>query len=133
MKQRTTSLRRKLIVPLFFIMLIQALFFFGVVIYGTVSWKLKNNTVDILNENTENSKLYLEKDMVQHWIGVLDHTRNITDAIETILSAENCTATLHNLYTLRGAQVRDPEKWADYLDQTIDLFGEEATSIYSTH
>lgn len=47
--------------------------------------------------------------------------------------AENCTATLHNLYTLRGAQVRDPEKWADYLDATIDLFGKTATSIFSTH
>lgn len=47
--------------------------------------------------------------------------------------AENCTATLHNLYTLRGAQVRDPEKWADYLDQTVELFGTDATSVYSTH
>lgn len=35
--------------------------------------------------------------------------------------AENCTGTLHNLYTLRGAQVRDGQKWAHYLDETIDL------------
>lgn len=47
--------------------------------------------------------------------------------------AENCTGTLHNLYTLRGAQVRDPEKWANYLDQTVSLFGEQATSVFSTH
>lgn len=47
--------------------------------------------------------------------------------------AENCTATLHNLYTLRGAEIRDPEKWADYLDQTIALFGDKANSIFSTH
>lgn len=47
--------------------------------------------------------------------------------------AENCTGTLHNLYTLRGAQVRDPEKWADYLDQTVKLFGKNATSVFSSH
>ncbi len=37
--------------------------------------------------------------------------------------AENATNTLHNLLTLRGAQVRDPLKWAQYLDETIDLYG----------
>lgn len=52
---------------------------------------------------------------------------------QALCIAENCTATLHNLYTLRGAQVRDPEKWADYLDQTIARFGEKATSVFSTH
>lgn len=52
---------------------------------------------------------------------------------KSLCIAENCTASLHNLYTLRGAQVRDPEKWSDYLDETIALFGGEATSVYSTH
>ena len=37
--------------------------------------------------------------------------------------AENATNTLHNVLTLRGAQVRDPLKWAGYLDETIDLYG----------
>ncbi len=52
---------------------------------------------------------------------------------KSLCMAENCTATLHNLYTLRGAQVRDPEKWADYIDDAIKLFGGEATSVFSTH
>ncbi len=52
---------------------------------------------------------------------------------KSLCIAENCTATLHNLYTLRGAQVRDPEKWADYLDQTIELFGGNLESVFSTH
>ena len=29
--------------------------------------------------------------------------------------AENCTGTMHNLYTLRGAQVRDASAWAKYI------------------
>ena len=34
--------------------------------------------------------------------------------------AENTTNTMHNVLTLRGAQVRDPLKWATYIDETID-------------
>ena len=29
--------------------------------------------------------------------------------------AENCTGTMHNLYTLRGAEVRDANAWAQYI------------------
>ena len=31
--------------------------------------------------------------------------------------AENCTGTLHNLYTLRGAEVRDGAAWAKYISR----------------
>ncbi|MGL5500868.1 MAG: alkyl/aryl-sulfatase, partial [Plesiomonas shigelloides] len=47
--------------------------------------------------------------------------------------AENCTGTLHNLYTLRGAQVRDGQKWAHYLDETIDLYGKNVDVIFQSH
>jgi alkyl sulfatase BDS1-like metallo-beta-lactamase superfamily hydrolase len=47
--------------------------------------------------------------------------------------AENCTATLHNLYTLRGAQVRDGQKWASYLDESIDLYGKDADLVFQAH
>jgi alkyl sulfatase BDS1-like metallo-beta-lactamase superfamily hydrolase len=47
--------------------------------------------------------------------------------------AENCTATLHNLYTLRGAQVRDGKKWASYIDEAIDLYGKEAEVVFQSH
>lgn len=36
--------------------------------------------------------------------------------------AENCSHTLHNLYTLRGAQVRDAKAWAHYIDEAIEYF-----------
>ena len=38
--------------------------------------------------------------------------------------ADNLVPTLHNLYTLRGAQVRDAMKWVLAIDEVIDLFGE---------
>ena len=47
--------------------------------------------------------------------------------------AENCTGTLHNLYTLRGAQVRDGLKWANYIDEAIDLYGKDAQVVFQAH
>ncbi|QHE54208.1 MBL fold metallo-hydrolase [Pontibacillus sp. HMF3514] len=47
--------------------------------------------------------------------------------------AENCTASLHNIYTLRGAEVRDPVAWATYIQQAIDLFGDHMTSLFEVH
>ena len=47
--------------------------------------------------------------------------------------AENCTGTLHNLYTLRGAQIRDGSAWAKYICETIALYGAEAEVTFQSH
>ena len=47
--------------------------------------------------------------------------------------AENCTGTLHNLYTLRGAQVRDGQAWAEYLMETLNLYGDRAEVVFQAH
>lgn len=47
--------------------------------------------------------------------------------------AENCVGTLHNLYTLRGAQVRDGNAWAEYLMESLDLYGDKAKVVYQSH
>lgn len=47
--------------------------------------------------------------------------------------AENATDTMHNILTLRGAQVRDPLIWAHYLNQTIDLFGTDIDVKFQSH
>jgi len=46
--------------------------------------------------------------------------------------AENCCGTLHNILTPRGAQVRDPLAWANYLDQTLQMFP-DVESLCSSH
>jgi alkyl sulfatase BDS1-like metallo-beta-lactamase superfamily hydrolase len=46
--------------------------------------------------------------------------------------AELLSHTLHNLYTLRGAKVRDALRWADYLDQLLALAG-EADVLFNQH
>lgn len=47
--------------------------------------------------------------------------------------AENCTATMHNLYTLRGAQIRDGSAWAKYITETVALYGKEAEVVFQSH
>lgn len=47
--------------------------------------------------------------------------------------AEEINHTLHNLYTLRGAEVRNGLKWAKYIDESIQLFGEEVEISFGSH
>jgi alkyl sulfatase BDS1-like metallo-beta-lactamase superfamily hydrolase len=47
--------------------------------------------------------------------------------------AENTTNTMHNLLTLRGAQVRDALKWAQFLDETIRLYGPQTEVKFQAH
>ncbi|CAM2880835.1 alkyl/aryl-sulfatase [Vibrio neptunius] len=47
--------------------------------------------------------------------------------------AENTTNTMHNILTLRGAQVRDALKWSSYLQETIDLWGDEVEVKFQSH
>lgn len=47
--------------------------------------------------------------------------------------AENCTGTMHNLYTLRGAEVRDGNAWAQYIMQAKELFGDKTEVIFQSH
>ena len=47
--------------------------------------------------------------------------------------AENCTCNLHNLYTPRGAQVRDAKAWSFYIDEAIDLFAGDADVLFASH
>lgn len=52
---------------------------------------------------------------------------------KTLWMAENCTGTMHNLYTLRGAEVRDGNAWAQYIMEAKELFGKEAEIIMQSH
>ncbi|MFB7493334.1 alkyl/aryl-sulfatase [Streptomyces sp. NPDC056161] len=47
--------------------------------------------------------------------------------------AENATHNLHNLLTLRGAEVRDPRVWARYLTEAIDLFAGSSDVAFASH
>jgi len=47
--------------------------------------------------------------------------------------AENCTANQHNVYTLRGAQVRDALMWSKYIDQSLELYAHACDVLFASH
>ena len=47
--------------------------------------------------------------------------------------AELVSRNMHNLYTLRGAKVRDARKWSAYIDQARELFADADTYFASHH
>jgi alkyl sulfatase BDS1-like metallo-beta-lactamase superfamily hydrolase len=46
--------------------------------------------------------------------------------------AEIVTHTLHNVYTLRGAPVRDALRWSDYIDEALHRFA-DAEVVFASH
>jgi alkyl sulfatase BDS1-like metallo-beta-lactamase superfamily hydrolase len=47
--------------------------------------------------------------------------------------AENTVHTLHNIYTLRGAEVRDAKMWSYYINEAIELFSADADVLFEAH
>jgi alkyl sulfatase BDS1-like metallo-beta-lactamase superfamily hydrolase len=54
-------------------------------------------------------------------------------AQRALCMAENATHNLHNLLTLRGAQVRDPRIWSRYLNEAIELFLDHTDVAFASH
>lgn len=48
-------------------------------------------------------------------------------------AAENITGTIHNIYTLRGALVRDALEWSKKINEALYLFGQDATVMFASH
>ncbi|WP_409559840.1 alkyl/aryl-sulfatase [Hyphomicrobium sp. MC8b] len=53
--------------------------------------------------------------------------------LKALWMAENVVASLHNIYTLRGAQVRDALRWSKYINESLYLFGLEAEVMFASH
>ena len=53
--------------------------------------------------------------------------------MKALWMAENVNATLHNIYTLRGALVRDALSWSKYINEALYLYGQEAEVMFTAH
>jgi alkyl sulfatase BDS1-like metallo-beta-lactamase superfamily hydrolase len=54
-------------------------------------------------------------------------------AMRALFMAENANLTMHNLLPARGALVRDAKAWADYLTESIRLYGAESDIMFAAH
>jgi alkyl sulfatase BDS1-like metallo-beta-lactamase superfamily hydrolase len=48
-------------------------------------------------------------------------------------AAENITGTIHNIYTLRGAPVRDSLRWSKYINNALYRFGQDTEVMFASH
>jgi alkyl sulfatase BDS1-like metallo-beta-lactamase superfamily hydrolase len=53
--------------------------------------------------------------------------------LKAFCGAEVVSHTMHNLYTLRGAKVRDAIKWSGYIDEIIEIFPDAEVYFGSHH
>lgn len=47
--------------------------------------------------------------------------------------AENVTRQMHNIYTLRGAEVRDALQWSHFIEQSLELYGDKVDVEFQSH
>ncbi|WP_030596542.1 alkyl/aryl-sulfatase [Streptomyces fulvoviolaceus] len=53
--------------------------------------------------------------------------------LRAVCMAENATHTMHNIVTLRGAQVRDAKQWAAYLTESVGLYDGQVDVAFASH
>ena len=54
-------------------------------------------------------------------------------SLRALCIAENCTGTMHNVLTLRGAVVRDALQWTRSLDDAMVRYGSELDVLFASH
>ena len=89
-------------------------------IINTTGQKIKVDGVDIIFQNVPGSEAPAE---------ILFYFPQF----HALCASEDATHTMHNLYTLRGAKVRDAIAWAKYLSETIELFGDDVEVVFASH
>lgn len=76
--------------------------------------------VDIVFQLTPGTEAPAEMNMFFPQFGVLD-------------LAENVSHTMHNLYTLRGAEIRDGAVWSRYIDEALEKYGAKTDALIGQH
>jgi alkyl sulfatase BDS1-like metallo-beta-lactamase superfamily hydrolase len=53
--------------------------------------------------------------------------------MRALCMAENCTCVMHNLYTPRGAHIRDGLAWSKYIHEALRIYAPEADLCFASH
>ncbi|MGA0844791.1 MAG: alkyl/aryl-sulfatase [Arenicellales bacterium] len=53
--------------------------------------------------------------------------------LKAFWAAENITGTIHNIYTLRGALVRDALEWSKQINESLYRYGVKADVMFASH
>jgi alkyl sulfatase BDS1-like metallo-beta-lactamase superfamily hydrolase len=53
--------------------------------------------------------------------------------LKVLNMAEDATHNMHNLYTIRGAEIRDGRLWSKYIGEAIQRYGERTDAVIAQH
>ena len=99
---------------------------------GTISILAPTDTVDHTGQELELDGVRFVFQYAPHSEAPAELTFYLPDK-KAWCTAELATHTLHNLYTLRGAKVRDALLWSGYIDQAMELWPETEVAFASHH
>lgn len=92
MAKEGKSLKRRLLIPLAAILIIQTSLLGLFYQCGGVADSLEQSAVQMFARDAENNKLNMERELLQRWISGIDDTEGLAKEIETVLRRERCTA-----------------------------------------
>jgi alkyl sulfatase BDS1-like metallo-beta-lactamase superfamily hydrolase len=99
---------------------------------GRISLAAPTDLVDRTPQPMEIDGVRFVFQHVPHSEAPAELTFYLPDA-KAFCGAEIVSHTMHNLYTLRGAKVRDALLWSAYIDEALRLFGEAEVAFASHH
>lgn len=99
---------------------------------GTISYISPNDTIKQTGETRTVDGVTMEFQLTPGTEAPVEMNTWFADK-KALWIAENCTGTLHNLYTLRGAQIRDGNAWAEYIMEAMTRYGKDAEVAFQSH
>jgi len=99
---------------------------------GTRSFIAPNDVIKTTGEQRKIDGLVFEFQMTPDSEAPAEMNFHIP-ALRALCLAENANATMHNVLTPRGALVRDSKRWADYLTQSLRLYGDKSDIMFTSH
>ena len=99
---------------------------------GTISYITPNDVITETGETRTIDGITMEFQMTPGTEAPAEMNTWFADK-KALWMAENCTGTLHNLYTLRGAEVRDGSAWAQYIMEAVTRYGENVEVVFQSH
>lgn len=79
---KSSSIRRKMLVPIIVAMILQMGLFFATIMWGGMAERLNQNAFDMMNQRVAGRRDYLQNEMLQRWSGFSDSAQVIRMAIE---------------------------------------------------
>ena len=99
---------------------------------GTTGFIIPNDTIRLTGETREIDGIKIEFQMTMGTEAPAEMVFYFPQ-FKALCMSEITSHHLHNVYTPRGAQVRDALAWADQINESIDLFGDKLEVQFASH